>query len=204
MNSIPSALLAPLVLLVACGGSATTAPATGNTAGGGGTASAGVRSIDWQNRTYESEAGAVTVKDGEATLEIDPEMPEMNGWFQVGAPSYGDVNGDGIEDAILITAFNGGGTGTFTSGEVYTVLPGANEPVLIGSIPGGDRGDGGLDDIKIEGGKIIVHRNLSQEDDGACCPSKLVREVWSWSGAAFAEDEAARQVMDHPEYSPAE
>ena len=197
MHRIPSALL---VLLAACGGSAATAPATGNTTAGA-TAAVSIRSIDWQNRTYQTDdGGTITVKDGEAELEVDAEVPEIRGFFQVSAPTYGDVNGDGVEDAILITGFNGGGSGTFTSGEIYTLPAGATEPVRLGFIPGGDRGDGGLDDVKVEGGKVIVHRNQSEEDDGACCPSKLVREVWTWNGEMFVEDEAARQTMDHPAY----
>ena len=44
----------------------------------------------------------------QAELEIDPEMPEMHGWFNVTGPSYGDVDGDGVEDAIVITTYNGG------------------------------------------------------------------------------------------------
>jgi hypothetical protein len=167
-----------LVLAAACGGSGK--PAVGNAGGGASKLATGaIRSIDFLNRTYESgDAGAITVKDGEADFEIDPEMPELRGWFNVSAPVYGDVTGDGLEEAIVITAWNGGGTGTFTSGEIYTVREGASEPVKIGEIPGGDRGDGGLDNITIEGGKILVDRNLSTDDDGACCPSKLVKEVW--------------------------
>lgn len=187
-------LLASLVLVAACGGSGK--PSTIASAGGGGGSS--IRSIDFLNRTYQSsDAGAITVKDGEAELEVDPCMPEMRGWFNVAPPTYGDVDGDGVEDAIVVTAFNGGGSGTFTSGEVYALRAGAAEPVKIGEIPGGDRGDGGLADIRIEGGKVLVERYMSMEDDGACCPSKVQKEVWRWDGRAFVEDEAARQLVDN-------
>lgn len=185
--------------LAACGGSSKPAVSSG----GGPSAKIGVtsiRSVDFQNRTYDNtDAGAITVVNGEAEIEIDPEMPDMHGWFNVGAPVYGDIDGDGAEEAIVITSFNGGGTGTFTSGEVYALREGQGV-VKLGEIPGGDRGDGGLDDIRIEGGKILVDRNLSTEDDGACCPSKLTKEVWTWNGSAFVEDEAARQTVDNPNY----
>lgn len=192
------AVFASIILLAACSGSSKK-PAPANL--GGGAATASIRSVDWANRTYEnSDAGSITVKDGEADFAVDPEDPELRGWFNVGSPSYGDVDGDGAEDAIVITSFNGGGTGTFTSGEVYVLRAGANQPVMLGSIPGGDRGDGGLSDIKIEGGKVLVERYLSTEDDGACCPSKLTREVWSWNGTTFVEDEGARQTVDNPDF----
>lgn len=188
---------ASILLATACGGGSK--PPVANSGGAGKIGVTAIRSVDFQNRAYESEMGPVTVKDGEAEFEIDPEMPEMHGWFNVSVPVYGDVDGDGAEDAIVITAFNGGGTGTFTTGEVYAMREGAGA-VKIGEIPGGDRGDGGLDDIRIEGGKILVDRNLSTEDDGACCPSKLQKEVWHWDGSAFVEDEAARQIVDNPNF----
>lgn len=192
------ALFASLLLLAACGGNSKK-PAPGN--GGGAAGGASIRSVDFANRTYHSgDAGEITVKDGEADFEVDPEQPELRGWFNAGPPVYGDVDGDGAEDAIVITAFNGGGTGTFSSGEVYAMRAGSAEPVLIGEIPGGDRGDGGLGDLRIEGGKVLVERYLSTEDDGACCPSKLTREVWRWNGTTFVEDEAARETVDNPDF----
>lgn len=190
-------LLASLVLVAACGGSK---PNTVANAGGGGASP--IRSIDFLNRTYQSgDAGAITVKDGEASFEVDPCMPDIQGWFNVTPPSYGDVDGDGVEDALVVTAFNGGGTGTFTEGEVYAMRAGATEPVVIGQIPGGDRGDGGLSDVRIENGKILVERFMSMDDDGACCPSKIQKEVWAWDGHAFVEDEAARQTIDNPDFN---
>ena len=190
-------LIASLVFLTACGGSAK--QPTGNVASGAGNVS--IRSVDWANRTYDSdEGGSHTVKDGEAEIDFGPDMPDVRGSFSVSAARYGDTNGDGVEDAIIITAFNGGGTGTFDTAEIFTIR--GAEPVRIGSIPGGDRGDGGLDDVRIEGDKLIVERNLSLDDDGACCPSKLVREVWHWDGNAFTEDASARQTLDNPNYQP--
>lgn len=195
MRPLLASLFTSLVLVAACGG-ASKKP----TAGAAGHATAGIRSIDWLNRTYTSDAGPTTVKDGHADVPIDPEMPDMQGYLDIAPPTYGDVDGDGVEDAIIISAFNGGGTGIFTQADVFTLRPGATEPTLIGSIPGGDRGDGGLVDIRFEGGKVLVDRNHSTDEDGTCCPSKLVHEVWTWTGGALVEDEAARQIVDNPDF----
>ncbi len=193
------ALFASIILVAACGGPAKP-PTTGTGTGNGATASASIRSVDWANRTYQTDAGPLTVKDGEVEYVVDPEMPDMPGWFQVGGPSYGDVDGDGVDEALLVTSFNGGGSGTFTQGEVYALRAGASEPIKIGDIPGGDRADGGLDDVRIENGKIFVARNQQGEDDAACCASKLVHEIWSWNGSKFVEDESARRVVDNPNF----
>jgi hypothetical protein len=40
---------------------------------------------------------------------------------------------------------------------------------------------------------------MSMEGDGACCPSKLQHERWSWDGKAFVEDEKARTLSDFAE-----
>ena len=46
---------------------------------------------------------------------------------------------------------------------------------------------------------MLVDRMMSQEGDGACCPSKLQQERWAWKGGAFVEDEAARRLVDMPQ-----
>lgn len=186
-------ILASFVILAACGGSKKSVDAPG-----GKVAAGAIRAIDWNNRTYASGEESIVVKDGEADIVVDEESG-IHGSFSVWPPVYGDVDGDGSEDAIVITAFNGGGSGTFTSGEFFVLRAGATEPVRLGAIPGGDRADGGLSTIRIEGGKVLVERYVLGEDDALCCASKVAREVWTWNGSDFVEDQAARQVLDNPE-----
>jgi hypothetical protein len=198
-----------LVAAAACGGG-TRAPTTvGNHSAAGAGGGLTVRSIDWLNRSYDSgDAGPVTVKDGvyEYAMDgegnvvapdyepTDPDEYVERGSFEVGKPLFGDVDGDGAEEAVLVTYFNGGGTGRFTGVDVYAIRDG--KEAVIGGIPGGDRGDGGIDDVKLEGKVILVSRMMSMEGDGACCPSKLQHERWSWDGKRFVEDEAARTLTD--------
>ena len=197
--------LPALLVLVACGGKATPPPVA-NQGGGGGTA-VGIRSIDWANRTYQNGDGTFTVKDGtfefafdengnEVAADYQPTDPDgyvERGYFNVAAPVYGDVDGDGTEEAIIISVHNTGGTGQFDGADVYTMRGG--EPVVIGGIPGGDRGDGGLHGVTFEGPVVIVERMMSQDGDGACCPSKLQVERWRWTGGTLVEDEAARTLI---------
>jgi hypothetical protein len=167
-----------------------------------------VRSVDWLNRTYTSDGGSVTVVNGDYEYAFDEEGNQVaadyeprdpdgyveRGSFMVSPPVYGDVTGDGVEEAIIISTENSGGTGRFDAIDVYAIRGG--QPVVIGGIPGGDRGDGGIAEAKVEGGVIVVWRMASQEEDGACCPSKVQVERWSWKGDAFVEDEAARKLED--------
>lgn len=200
-----------LLALAACGGGARQATTVGNNTATGG-AGVTVRDIDWLNRTYDSgDAGQVTVVNGVYEYAMDgngnvvaadyePKDPDEfveRGSFEVGKPIFGDVDGDGAEEAVLVTFFNGGGTGRFTGIDVYAMRDG--KETVIGGIPGGDRGDGGISDVRLEGKVILVERMMSMEGDGACCPSKLQHERWSWNGSAFVEDEGARSLSDFGE-----
>lgn len=200
--------LAALALLAvaACGGAAR--PPTVANHGDGAAVAAGIRSIDWANRTYQTGDGTFTVEHGsvefgfdeqgnEVALDHAPSDPDAfveRGSFDVSPPVYGDVDGDGAEDAVLITTYNGGGTGHFDGADAYAMRAGA--PVVIAHIPGGDRGDGGLYDVAFDGPVLVVKRMMSQDGEGACCPSKLQVERWRWSGGALVEDAAARTLIE--------
>jgi hypothetical protein len=201
------ACAALLVSIAGCGGGAKPPTTVGNNTA---TSSVGktVRDIDWLNRSYDSESGMLTVVNGEVEIHYDesgnvvgpdykpadPDALPMPGWFSVSPPAYGDVDGDGAEEVAITTTFNGGGTGRFSGVDIYAMRDG--KETVIGSIPGGDRGDGGIDNVTFEGKVIVVDRMMSMEDDGACCPSKLQHERWSWNGSAFVEDEKARTLSD--------
>jgi hypothetical protein len=207
----PPALLSLLAAAAACGGGAKPPTTVGNNraAGSGGKT---VHDIDWLNRAYDSgEVGTVTVKDGVYEYAMDengnmvapdyePNDPDAyveRGSFEVGKPLFGDLDGDGADEAVLVVYFNGGGTGRFTGIDVYAMRDG--KEAVLGSIPGGDRGDGGISDVKLEGKVVMVDRMMSMEGDGACCPSKVQHERWTWDGKAFVEDEAARSLSDFGE-----
>jgi len=153
-----------------------------------------VQTVAWRDRTYELSpkdlgemmAGTYQVKDGVYNWDRGD---GDHGWFFVSHPEYGDVDGDGYEEAVLIMTWNGGGSGHFSVGVVYGYVDG--ELVVRARVPGGDRADGGLRDIGVIGGAIVVERNQSQQ--GACCPDGLVKERWVWIDGSLEEDELARE-----------
>jgi hypothetical protein len=159
-------------------------------------ARAGVRAIDWRNRAYElAGLGAVTVKDGQADFAIDDDgkivaSGATPGSFRVEPALFADIDGDGVEDAIVPTVLGTGGTGQFSQILVFTVR--AVKVTELGEIPGGDRGDGGIRKVTLDGRAILVDRNVLAGGDGACCASTWRRERWVWKGGALAEDTVAR------------
>jgi hypothetical protein len=136
-----------------------------------------IRKIDFRNFTYEAlcvgvEAETITVKDGEFYEEKKEDDYVDRFYFKVLDIAYGDVNGDGQEEAIVITVCNTGGTGNFTEGFVFGIKNGNAD--LLARIPGGDRAYGGLREARVEARLLVVESNDAGEYGGACCPEAVI------------------------------
>lgn len=159
-----------------------------------------VRLIDWQNYTYTlgNGLGPVTVTQGDADFAITADGKvapagagvEGQGSYHVEPPQFADVNNDGVEDAVISAVTATGGTGQFSEIDVYTVRD--HKVVDLATIAGGDRGDGGIRGVTVDGAVIVVERNVLAEGDGICCASKMQTERWVWRSGALVEDVAAR------------
>jgi len=158
-----------------------------------------VRAIDWQNRTYDlGPLGAVTVKDGQADFAIsdDNKVAEAgteHASYAVDPPLFADIDGDGAVDAVISSVLSTGGTGHFSDVRIYTLR--AKQLVELAVIPGGDRGDGGIRRVALDGNAVIVERNVLAGGDGLCCASSFQRERWVWRHGELVEDEAARRAL---------
>jgi len=174
-------------------------PAEAPLANRGAHAAGEIRAIDWQNRTYElDELGPVTVKAGHADFAISDDNKAVavgtgTGSFAVEPALFADIDGDGGDDAIVSSVLATGGTGHFSEIRVYTLRDG--KLAVLAAIAGGDRGDGGIRHVALDGAAIIVDRNVLAEGDGICCASKAQRERWVWSHGELTEDEAARKPL---------
>jgi hypothetical protein len=144
-----------------------------------------IRKVDFKNFTYpplcaSDEPEKITVKDGEFSSEKQEEGYVDRFYFRVFEVSYGDLTGDGREEAIVLTVCNTGGTGNFSEGFVFGIKE--RKPVLIARIPGGDRAHGGLRTTRVEGGLLVVESNDAGEDGGACCPLVIVTTRYKLAG----------------------
>lgn len=73
---------------------------------------------DVKNITYKVEGEAFVLVNGTASKEIAPGSATKSQLSIFGEPVYGDLNGDGLNDAAVTLAYNPGGSGTF----YYAVL----------------------------------------------------------------------------------
>jgi hypothetical protein len=139
-----------------------------------------IRKVDFKNFTYDVQIFEVkeklTLKNG----EFDRNTEDDKLFFTASVDSYGDIDGDGNEEAVVLTIMNTGGTGNFSSGIIFTMKGG--KPVVLTEFAGGDRAYGGLVGARILDKKLIVEQYDVGEAGGACCPEFIVTTTLSWNG----------------------
>ena len=110
---------------------------------------------------------------------------------------YLDVDGDGTDEAAVILKVVTGGSAVPLLVYVYKWTQSA--PELIWHFRTGDRADGGLKDLRMEHGELIVElygqdRFLLQEtetgkitgdEEQICCPTFFTRTFYKWNGTDF-------------------
>lgn len=87
---------------------------------------------------------------------------------------YGDINADGLEDALVFLNTQNGGTGHFI--ELAAVLNQNGSAYNISTIFLGDRVV--VESGKVENGIIVLNMRVQGPNDGLCCPSQFV--TWNF------------------------
>ena len=85
---------------------------------------------------------------------------------------YGDINANGVEDALVILNTQNGGSGHLI--ELAAVLNQNGSAYNVSTIYLGDRV--GVEFAKVENGTIILNMRVQGPNDGLCCPSQS--ETW--------------------------
>jgi hypothetical protein len=68
---------------------------------------------DPADATYRIEATAIRLRDGQASTPAAPGAAELAETRLFGPPTWGDLDGDGDEDAAVVLLHRTGGSGTF-------------------------------------------------------------------------------------------
>jgi len=96
---------------------------------------------------------------------------------------YGDINADGLEDALVILNTQNGGSGHFI--ELAGMVNQNGSAYNISTIPLGDRVV--VESGNIENGIIVLNMRVHGSSDGLCCPSQSVTWNFTLSGNQLAK-----------------
>lgn len=121
-----------------------------------------------RNAEYALYQVTVRLEDGRLERKVSWSDHVRESWQLHDPIAFGDLNGDGVEDAAVVLTYNGGGSGTF-----YSLLAVRNEngaPVHIASFGIGDRVR--LNALEIAAGVITVRMVAHGPTDGLCCPTQ--------------------------------
>lgn len=151
------------------------------------TSNSPIRSIDFENFTYPNidAKGNFTLKDGK-----EPNVEEPCSVIDV---IYGDVTGDGNEEALVVQTQSTRGSAIPYFVYVYGVE--GNKPKLLWSFVAGDRAQGGLRRVLADNGNLIVElygkdayvgmRSYDAAADCAACDGYYTRSRYVWQSNHF-------------------
>jgi hypothetical protein len=176
-----------------------------------------IGSFDFKNFTYELPrgwqnpdgttdftltGGKIAPVEGTFSDDMsDDEKADLRQRRRIGmsyvTTKYLDTTGDGEDEAVVILKVETGGSAIPQIVYVFTWKD--NKPELIWPFRTGDRADGGLKDIRVEHGLVVVELYgqdrfiLGQTETGKitgdevqlCCPTHFTRSFYKWNGKDF-------------------
>jgi hypothetical protein len=173
-------------------------------------------SFDFRNFTYPLPRGwqnpdgtDLTLVDGKrlpisrfVTDDMeDDEKAEARAMRRIGmsyvTTRYLDLTGDGQDEAIVILKVET--TGNAIPQLVYVYEWKNDKPELVWNFRTGDRADGGLKDLRIEDGEIVLElygqdrfllgetetSKITGDEEQLCCPTFFTRTIYKWNGKTF-------------------
>lgn len=181
MKTTPLALCALGALLI---------PGVGLASGPAQTGARAIRRVDFQNFAYRPACtdSEIRARAGTYSRDEGDDKVSFEVWKRV---AYGDLTGDGNEEAVVVSNCNTGGTGNFTEGYVFTMRGGS--AVSVGELAMGDRADGGIHTVDVRDGLLVVNRYGVGPSGGACCPEFVESTTYRLSGAKLAQVGATRR-----------
>ena len=149
-----------------------------------------IRDVDFKNTTYPWYPSYLKPPDNRRELKLqngvfDIKEDELIGMknlhVELENVTYVDLAGRGREESIVTV----GGISVFNRfvGAVFVYTIDAGELKLIWQQETGDRADGGLRRIGLDGRTVIIEKYMRSEGDGGlCCPRKFTRNYYELSG----------------------
>ena len=117
-----------------------------------------IHRVDFRNFSYRPLGFSInaieTIKTINGSYSKKDTYGEFN--FHVTDVAYGDLNADGMDEAVVMTDCDVGHAAQYSEAFLYAMRRG--KPVMLSRIDGGNRADGGIRTIWIENGLLKVER----------------------------------------------
>jgi hypothetical protein len=157
--------------------------------------------VDFRNFTFplprgwQDASGEITLTNGLAPLSMEKEDLKLGARYV--ATKFGDVTGDGQDEAFVIVKLETGGS---AFPQVVYVYEWKNEkPERLWYFRTGDRSDGGLKDIRAENSELVIELfgqdryifgdvetlKIVGDEFRLCCPNYFTRNRYKLTGGRF-------------------
>ncbi len=156
-------------------------PSATGTPTAGATDSGALTPEQLQNAIYLSDygpEGSVQLTDGSFKGPAAPRSATEIVVQLASQMAFGDLNGDGSEDAVVVLVTQPGGSGSFY--DLAAVLNEGGEPVNVAIAFLGDRAK--LNGLSIADGQIAVDMVIQGPNDPMCCPTHRVTQTYALEG----------------------
>jgi hypothetical protein len=100
--------------------------------------------------------------------------------------TYGDLDGDGMEEAAVHLNYTEGGTANWDYLYVYQLVH--SHPKVTSILKGGSRAYGGLTHTAIQNGLLVLDFADPDRRVGDCCSEGYIRVRYRWTSGKFVED----------------
>lgn len=160
-----------------------------------------IRDVNFHNFTYQwypkweymlSERKEFTLREGKTEIAIPSGSNEPSA-FELVNIQYGDVTGDGAEEAVVTIRIDVMGNSMPYVVFVYTLTDG--EPKMLWVHETGDRADEGLRNVYVTGDHLLAVEQYNADKlessggeataVGLCCPKTFIRTFYKWRKSQF-------------------
>ncbi len=185
------------------------------------TTSSPIGKFNFKNFTYplprgwQGEMNEITLENGKAPLSMADDERKI-GASHV-STKYGDVTGDGQDEALVTLKIETGGSAIPQT--VYIFQWKNEKPEIIWYFRTGDRADGGLKTIGAEKGELLIElygqdrfifgdvetMKIIGDEEDLCCPKWFTKTRLKWNGRNFlTQGKRLTYSIDNPTASPIE
>ena len=152
-----------------------------------------LRNAEYQLPLLGDEDMPIQFTDGEGHVAFGEGATERDyAGIDNDTVAFGDLDGDGFADAVVVVYVSGGGSGTFKY--LAAVLDRDGEPVQAARVSLGDRVL--VRSLTITSGQIVAQAVTHRAGDGLCCPTLEITRDFALRNGELVERQAL--VIESP------